>query len=112
MERPKLGRARAAQRLAVDGHVLDPQGFLDRLNPVSETGLEDRGVEPVEDALEGVVRGDAVGQLEEPLQPVATLASKGLDVLPVLGAGDDGAERDDQDVLQPMETPMSPSRIL
>jgi hypothetical protein len=102
MERPELGRARTTQRFAVDGRVLDPQSLLDRLHPVPEADLERLRLEPVEDALEGVMRGDAVGQLQETLQPVATLAAERLDVLPVLGAGDDGAEGDDEDVLQPM----------
>ena len=70
---PSLRRAGAAQGLAVDGHVLDPQRRADGLHPLAETGLERLGLEAVEDAFEGVVGRDAVGQLQE-----AAAASRGV----------------------------------
>ena len=112
VQRAEFGRPGAAQRLAVDGHVLDPQRRTDRPHPFLEAGLECPGVEAVEDALEGVVRRDAVGQGQEAAQPVAALAAEGLDLLPVLGTGDDRAQGDDDDVLQRMQAAVNSSRVL
>jgi hypothetical protein len=62
--------------------------------------LERAGVQALEDALEGVVRRDAVGQRQEGPQPVQALLAESGDLLPVVGAGDDGAQGDGDDVEQ------------
>jgi hypothetical protein len=65
MQRP-LGLAeRAAQRLAVNRHDLPVEGFGKGLGPGAEAGLEGVRVDQPEDAPEGVVRGNAVGQGQE-----------------------------------------------
>jgi hypothetical protein len=45
--------------------VLDPQSGADGLHPVPEAAVERLRLEPVEDPLEGVVRRDAMRQLQE-----------------------------------------------
>src|SRR5262245_42346487 len=91
------------------GH--DPQRRADGLHPLPETRLERLGPEAVEDALEGVMRRDAVGQRQEAPQPACALTAECLDLLPVLGAGDDGAQSDDEDILQAVEPPVAPPRV-
>jgi hypothetical protein len=78
--------------------VADLQRAAGGLDPAQQAALEGHGVEAVEDALEGVVRGDATGQGEEASEPVATLATEGRDLLPGVGIGDDGTQGDDDDV--------------
>jgi len=41
-----------------------------------------------------------MGQFQKALEPVASLASAGFDLLPVLSPGDDRAQGDDKEVLQ------------
>src|SRR6266849_6375492 len=99
MERAQLCRTRTAQGLAVDGDVLDRQRLLDGLHPLTEASLECPRLDAVEDAFKGIMRGTAVGKLQEPLEPVAALAAEERDLLPVLGAGNDRAKSDDNDVV-------------
>ncbi len=70
----------------------------DLVQPTEQGGLQGLRLEAVEDTFEGVVRGDAVGQFQEATQPVLSAASEGLDVGPRVGAGDDGADGEDEDV--------------
>ena|ERR1051326_4581237 len=76
---------------------------------VSKTSL---GLEPVEDALEGVVRWDTVGQFQEAAQPVEAFASEGHDLLPVLSPSDDRAQGDDEDVLQVVQAAVGSPWVL
>ena len=112
VQRPELCRTGATQGLAVDGYMLDPQSGTDGLHPFPKASLERLGLEPIEDTLEGVVRGDAVGQLQEGAQPVAAFASEGHDLLPILGPGDDRAQSDDDDVLQAVQAPVGSPGVL
>src|SRR4051812_24975093 len=96
------GAARAPGRLAVDGDVADLQAVTQGGEPGEQTALQSQRVEAVEDALEGVVAGHAVVWIEETGQPVAAALGEGLDLLPGVGAGDDGAQGDDDDVEQAM----------
>ena len=52
----------------------------------------------LEDGVEAVVRGDAVGEVEEPGQPVPLLAAPVGDGDEVIGPGDDGTQGDGDDV--------------
>ena len=55
----------AAQRLAVNRHDLPIEGLGKGLRPGTEAGLEGVWIDQHEDAPEGVVRGNAVGQGQE-----------------------------------------------
>src|SRR3954452_19591261 len=68
-------------------------------------------VEQHEDPPEGVVRGDAVWQGQEGLQPSPLAPPVELNVLPALGTGDHRANRDYQDVDQLMIDPARLARI-
>jgi hypothetical protein len=55
----------AAQGLAIDRHDFPVEGLGKRLGPGAEAGLEGVRVDQHEDAPEGVVRGNAVGQRQK-----------------------------------------------
>jgi hypothetical protein len=88
----------ASKGLAVDGDDLPLGRLVQRLDPAQEALLELVGVEPLEEAAEGVMRGDAVGQVQEGLEPVVLGVAEVLDVVPGVGPGDDGADGDGDDV--------------
>jgi len=94
--------ARAPDGLAVDRHHLALDLALQGPRPSREAGLEGVRVEQHEDPPEGVVRGDAVRQGQKGLQPGLLAAPVELDVLPAFRAGDHRADRDRQDVDQPV----------
>lgn len=70
------------------------------MQPTQEGGLWRFWLEAVKDTLEGVMAGDAIGHFEEALQPVQALACEGFDIGPGVGAGDDGADGDGEDVAE------------
>jgi len=88
------------QRFAVDGNVLEAQSSTNLVQPAQQGGLQGLGLEPIEDPLKGVVRGNAVGQFQEALQPIPAFASEGFAVGPGIGAGEDSADGDGEDVAQ------------
>lgn len=90
------------QGFAIDGYVPYAQEDADLVQPTQQGGLQGLGLETIEEAIEGVVRGNAVGQFQEALQPVPTLVPEGFDVGSGVGAGDDGADGDGEDVAQEM----------
>src|SRR3954447_23479982 len=102
VQRPALVAAAAgpADGLAVDRDHLALGPDRQRLRPAAEAGLERVRVDQHEDPSERVVRGDAVRQLEEGLEPGPLAPPVELDVLPALGAGDHGTDRDREDVDQ------------
>ena len=91
---------RAAQRLAVDGHLLADQLVPQLLQPALQAEEQGRRVEPGKDAAEGVMRRDAVGQLQEAAEEVEFGFAVAFDIDPGIGIGDQGAEGDNEDVLQ------------
>ena len=93
----------APEGLAVDGDDLALGRFVQRLDPTKEAPLELGGVKPLEEAAVGVVTGDAVGQVQEGLEPVVLGLAEVLDVVPGVGPGDDGADGDGDDVEQFVE---------
>ena len=113
VQRPQLlgGVAGVAQGLAVDGHVLQTQPLRQRLDPLLEAGEEGLRVEAVEDALEGVMRRDAVGQGEKGLQPFVAAVGKSNNLRPVVGATDDGAEGDHNNVNQEVPAKVPAARV-
>src|SRR5262245_5614743 len=91
----------AALGLAVDLQELGPaQPGPDGVDPAGEAVLEGHRAQRGEDPVEGVVAGDAVGQLQEAGQPVLLGVAESLDVIPALRPADDGAQGDDDDVGQ------------
>src|SRR5512134_1680101 len=104
--------ARAPGGLAIDRHhrALDLTGQGPR--PSREADLERVRIEQHEDPSERVVRGNAVRQGQEGLQPSLFVAPVELDVLPALRAGDHRTDRDHQDVDQLMIAPARLARIL
>jgi hypothetical protein len=71
-----------------------------RLGPRLERGGKFRRGDQAEDAIEGVVRRDAVGQSEPSLEPGVLTAPPERDVGEALGAAEPGADGDHQDVEQ------------
>ena len=82
------------------------------MKPIQQALLEGLRVEGVEEALEGVVGGDAIGQLQEGLEPVPAVVAEGLDALPVVGVGDDGTDGDGDDVQQEVLAAVDAAGIL
>ena len=107
VQRPELRRSGTAERLAIDGDMLDVDRRCDRLNPRAETRLERLRLDSVENALVSVMGRDTLGQVQETPKPVAAPFAEGLDLLPVLCTRDDGAQGDDDDVLQRVDATVS-----
>jgi hypothetical protein len=64
--------------------------------------LEDTDVQGGEDALEGVVRGDAAGQGQKTFEPTLALLGKQGDVGPVVAVGNHAADSQDDEVDESM----------
>src|SRR5205814_6413128 len=82
-----------------------------RRDPGTETALKGNGVQTVEETLEGIVRWDAVGQSEEASQPRLPTLGPGNDFRPGIGATQDGADGDHDDVQEQVQTPMGTARV-
>jgi hypothetical protein len=109
-----LAVERAAHRLAVDRDLARRArpGPEHRPCPAQEAALEGAGVDQREDAPERVVRGDAVRQGEEVPEPSLLAAAVERDVLERLGLAQHGADRDHEDVEQPvLDLPLA-TRVL
>ena len=101
--RQVAGRVEGApQGLAVDRHDLPPGQLVEGPDPGDEAVVELAGIEQLEDAGEGVVGRDAIGELQEGLQPLALGPAVGGDLDGGLAAGDGAAEGDDEDIDQAM----------
>ena len=87
----------AAQRLAVDGDSLSAETVGEVVDPAMQGGEELAGIEPGEDAGEGVVGGDAVLEGEMFGEPVLVGDSEAFDVGPGIGPGQGGGQRDEDD---------------
>src|SRR3954465_11054034 len=107
-------RPRSKERRSVlpsIAHDLAVEDLGKGLGPGAEAGLEGIRVDQHEDAPEGVVRGNAIGQGQEGLQPAQLVAAGERDVVPAHGARDHRAHRNDQDISQPMLDLAGTSRI-
>ena len=89
-----------AQRLAINGDDLAAQRAAQALRPAQEGVQEALRVECGEEAVEGVVAGDAVGQLQEGAQPRLLGVAEKFHVLETLGPAEQRAEGDEEDVLK------------
>jgi hypothetical protein len=79
---------------------------------LEKAGLKRVRVDQHEDPAERVVRGNAVRQGQEGLEPSLLAAAVELDILPALRADDHRADRDHQDVDQLMVASARLARIL
>jgi hypothetical protein len=84
----------------------DPDGRTDE-----DAALERLGVDQHEDAAERVVRGDAVRQREEAAEPRPLAAAVEGDVLEALRLAQHRADRDHEDVEQPVLDPPLATRV-
>jgi len=80
----------ATDRLAVDGD--QPPGRGQICNPRHEVLLKGRRIECREDPAGHVVRRNAVGQVEEGLEPLLLALAELRDLCPAVGAADDGTD--------------------
>ena len=101
----------APQRLSIDGDQLLIHDFLEVLDPALEALYEGFGVEHGEDPVEGVVRRDAVFELEKLLKPVDARCRELLDFGPSIQAADGRTQSDCQDVVQIVAPPDEGTRI-
>ena len=90
----------APQSLAINGRHLSLDQLAHRIHPVGEAGGEPLWVQHAEYPTEGIVRGNPVGQLQEPVKPFPFGLAELLDLHPVVRAADDGTQGDDDDVQQ------------
>src|SRR3954452_21132426 len=91
---------RASERLAIDGDHLTFKVVYERADPGCKPALEGIGVDEHEHTPEGIVRGDAVWQVQEGAQPRQLAAAVERDVVPALSTGDHGADRNDHNINQ------------
>src|SRR5262249_23767385 len=98
--RPLL--ARVPQRFAVNGNVLEAHPIPDLLDPTHKAVLKGARIQLIEDTPEGVRRGDAMRQLQEPPEPRCALLGKQDNVTPAIAIGYDPADSEHQDVHQQM----------
>jgi hypothetical protein len=70
------------------------------LHPSSKERLKAFGIDSCEETAEGVVGRDTVWQFEEVFEPCAFGAAELGDLCPGVGAADDGAKRDQEDVVE------------
>lgn len=92
----------SAQAFAVDRHQLAAGEFDHRLHPAHEAALKRVGVQRRKHAPECVRRRHAVAKVHEGVEPFALGVGEVFKVLPSIGVADDGADRDDDDVDEPM----------
>jgi hypothetical protein len=100
-----------AQRLAVDGDDLTGDHRADRRRPRAETRLERFGRQQREDASEGIVRRDTVGQLQELPKPGLLRAAELCDGHPAVGAGERRRNGEDHHVEQVVPAPQRIARV-
>ena len=74
------------------------QRLAESVQPLDERLLQRHRVEAIKEPLEGVMGGNAVGQLQEALEPVLAAAGEGGHVNPGVGPGNNGTKGHDDDV--------------
>ena len=92
----------AAQRLAVDGDNLGGKCLPQAARPVGETLRKLPRIEQGKDTSEGIMTGDAIGQLEKARQPGAFGFSEALKLDKVLRPAEQRADGDHQAVVEAM----------
>ena len=90
----------AAHRLPVNGHHVLGQSRSYRRDPLDEACLELLGIELGEHVREGIVRGDAVGQVQEGAKPALLRSPESFHAGPVIGPADQRAQGDHEDIAE------------
>src|SRR4029079_3555546 len=88
--------------LAIHTDQLTAGDLMNGLDPTEETVDEVVGVEQGEDPADGVVRGDAVGQSHELLEPGPLGVAKLLHGDEVIGPAEHGTDGEEQDIDESM----------
>jgi len=70
------------------------------LHPLSKKRLKAFGIDHSEETAEGIVGRDTVGQFKEFFEPCDFGVAELSDLCPAVGAADDGAKRNHQDVVE------------
>jgi hypothetical protein len=85
------------QSFAINGNVAEAQRLAETVQPRYQTVLQSQRFQTVEDTPERVVRRNAVGQRQEPLEPGLAVPGEGGDILPRVRTSDDrtNGHRDD-----------------
>jgi hypothetical protein len=98
-----VGASGTAYGLAVDGDMAEAQFTTDGVDPGGETALESVRVQRGEDAVEGVVRGDAMGQAQaQGAQPRFLGASEDDDIDPGIAGRQYSSQGDEENVSKQM----------
>ncbi|MBL8799001.1 MAG: hypothetical protein JNM56_34265 [Planctomycetia bacterium] len=101
-----------AQRLAIDGEDAAGGGLDQGIDPLVKALLKGGRVEEGEDAPQGVMGGDAMGQSQEGLQPVELAVAILFDLDPGIGPGDDRTDGQAQDVPEIVVAAMFPAWVV
>ena len=96
-------RAAAPRRLAVDGHDLAVEIKIQRFDPTGEARDELDMGDFAKHIAKSIMRRNAVGQDDELFEPIEFLVAKRLHPGERVGAGDGGADGDEDDVAEGME---------
>src|SRR5262249_49652662 len=98
----RFGIGRTTNGFAVDGHQPVLGDLLDGLYPTQQALLEGPGIEPGQDAREGIFRGDPIGQIEVAGQPVPAIDGELVNPRERVGAAQDSTDGHEDDVDQGM----------
>src|ERR1035438_2404785 len=92
--------ARAAQRFAVDGNYLPRRQFGDGTDPRHETLLQLPRIEPGDDPIESIMRGNATRKLQKALEPQAFSLAIALDLIPASSSAQHCSYGDQKDLFK------------
>lgn len=95
-----IGASRTTQSLPVDGDLVDVELGREVGGPLGQTASELLRIQGGKDSLKGVVRGNAMGQSDELLEPVETLFGEGFDLKPIISPTNDRTNGDEDDVAE------------
>jgi hypothetical protein len=98
----------AAQGFAVDGDGFALKRCGQVPHPAGKEVMEALGIDLGEETAEGVVGGDAVREFQEFLKPVQLGAAVFSHLGPAVGAADDGADSNHEDIVQQVPGVMMP----
>jgi hypothetical protein len=94
---------RTAQHFPIHGYDLPANHFAHCIHPADKAGLELLRIQTGKHPGKGVMRRDAVGQLQKGLQPFDPGLAELFDIFPIICSGDYSTYGDDQDIQQLMQ---------